>query len=142
MESYASIFKIFNKVKPHEFYHLASQSYVDYSFQDEFSTLSSNIASTHYCLSAIKESGLSKGKNLVFEDLRSNPNDPCFITGNIDEINQVFVNLLENAIKYSYQHSDIIVRVEQLLSDEVSVSVINKGEGIPEKYIDRLTERS
>ena len=41
MESYASIFKIFNKVKPHEFYHLAAQSYVDYSFQDEFSTLSS-----------------------------------------------------------------------------------------------------
>ena len=59
MESYASIFKIFNKVKPHEFYHLAAQSYVDYSFQDEFSTLSSNISSTHYCLAAIKESGLN-----------------------------------------------------------------------------------
>ena len=58
MESYASIFKIFNKVKPHEFYHLAAQSYVDYSFQDEFSTLSSNISSTHYCLSALKEGGL------------------------------------------------------------------------------------
>ncbi len=94
-----------------------------------------------YVMSSIRESGLSKGKNLIFEDLRPNPNDPCFITGNIDEINQVFVNLLENAIKYSYQRSDIIVRVEQFLSDEVSVSVINKGEGIPEKYIDRLTER-
>ena len=56
-ENYASIFKIFNKVKPNEFYHLAAQSYVDYSFQDEFSTISSNISSTHYCLSAIKESG-------------------------------------------------------------------------------------
>ena len=58
MESYASIFNIFIKVKPNEFYHLAAQSYVDYSFQDEFSTLSSNISSTHYCLSSIKESGL------------------------------------------------------------------------------------
>ena len=48
---------------------------------------------------------------------------------------------LENAIKYSYKRSDIIVRVEQLQLDEVSVSIINKGEGIPEKYIDRLTER-
>ena len=56
MESYASIFKIFNDVRPNEFYHLAAQSYVDYSFQDEFSTLSTNIASTHYCLSAIKDS--------------------------------------------------------------------------------------
>ena len=59
MESYANIFKIFNQVKPHEFYHLAAQSYVDYSFQDEFSTISSNISSAHYCLSAIKESGLN-----------------------------------------------------------------------------------
>ena len=58
MESYASIFNIFNRIKPNEFYHLAAQSYVDYSFQDEFSTLSSNISSTHYCLSAIKETGL------------------------------------------------------------------------------------
>ena len=59
MESYANIFKICNKVKPHEFYHLAAQSYVDYSFQDEFSTISSNISSAHYCLSAIKEIGLN-----------------------------------------------------------------------------------
>ena len=58
MESYANIFKILNKVKPNELYHLAAQSYVDYSFEDQFSTLSSNISSTHYCLSAIKESGL------------------------------------------------------------------------------------
>ena len=43
MESYANIFKICNQIKPHEFYHLAAQSYVDYSFQDEFSTISSNI---------------------------------------------------------------------------------------------------
>ena len=59
MESYANIFKICNQVKPHEFYHLAAQSYVDYSFQDEFSTISSNISSAHYCLSAIKEIGLN-----------------------------------------------------------------------------------
>ena len=42
VESYASIFKIFNKIKPDELYHLAANSYVDYSFQDGFSTLSSN----------------------------------------------------------------------------------------------------
>jgi GDPmannose 4,6-dehydratase len=59
MESYANIFRICNQVKPHEFYHLAAQSYVDYSFQDEFSTISSNISSAHYCLSAIKEIGLN-----------------------------------------------------------------------------------
>ena len=44
-----------NKVKPDEVYHLAAQSYVDYSFDDEFSTLNSNINGTHYILSAVKE---------------------------------------------------------------------------------------
>ena len=93
-----------------------------------------------YVISSIKERGFSNN-NIFFEDLRQNTNDPCFITGNIDEINQVFVNLLENAIKYGYEHTDIIVRIEQFQKKEIVVSVINKGEGIPEKYLDRLTER-
>ena len=55
LESYASIVKIIQKIKPDEIYHLAAQSYVSYSFQDEFSTLNTNINGTHYILSAIKE---------------------------------------------------------------------------------------
>ena len=78
MENYASIFKILNKVKPNEFYHLAAQSYVDYSFDDQFSTLSSNISSTHYCLSAIKESGLKTkfyfaGSSEMFGKVKETP---------------------------------------------------------------------
>ena len=34
---------------------MAAQSYVGYSFEDEFSTLNSNINGTHYLLSAVKE---------------------------------------------------------------------------------------
>ena len=94
-----------------------------------------------YVMSSIKERGLSKNHNLIFEDLRQNVNDPCFVIGDIDEINQVFVNLLENAIKYSFESSDVVVRIEQHSQEEVVISVINKGEGIPEKYLDRLTER-
>jgi len=55
LESYASLFKIVQKIKPDEVYHLAAQSYVTYSFEDEFSTLNSNINGTHYILSAAKE---------------------------------------------------------------------------------------
>ena len=55
LESYASLFKIVQKVKPDEVYHLAAQSYVTYSFEDEFSTLNSNINGTHYILAAAKE---------------------------------------------------------------------------------------
>ena len=62
LESYASLFKIVQKVKPDEVYHLAAQSYVVYSFEDEFSTLNSNINGTHHILSAVKEFS----KNLKF----------------------------------------------------------------------------
>ena len=55
LESYASIVKIIQKIKPNEIYHLGAQSFVDYSFKDEFSTLNTNINGTHYLLSAIKE---------------------------------------------------------------------------------------
>ena len=55
LESYASMVKIIQKIKPHEVYHLGAQSYIDYAFKDEFSTLNTNINGTHYLLSAIKE---------------------------------------------------------------------------------------
>ena len=54
MESYASIFDIISTVKPDECYHLAAQSFVSYSFEDEFSTINTNLNGTHYVLSAIK----------------------------------------------------------------------------------------
>ena len=62
LESYASLFNIVLKIKPEEVYHLAAQSYVGYSFEDEFSTLNININGTHYLLSAVKEFADSKIK--------------------------------------------------------------------------------
>jgi len=62
LESYASLFNIVLKIKPIEVYHLAAQSYVGYSFEDEFSTLNININGTHYLLSAVKEFAASKVK--------------------------------------------------------------------------------
>ena len=55
LDSYPSIFNVVEKIKPDECYHLAAQSFVSYSFEDEFSTINTNINGTHYVLSAIKE---------------------------------------------------------------------------------------
>lgn len=55
LESYASIFKAVENIRPDECYHLAAQSFVSYSFEDEFSTINININGTHHILSAIKE---------------------------------------------------------------------------------------
>jgi GDPmannose 4,6-dehydratase len=55
LESFASLFKVVHRIKPDECYHLAAQSFVSYSFEDEFSTINTNINGTHYILAAIKE---------------------------------------------------------------------------------------
>jgi len=80
MESYASIFNIIKSLQPDEVYHLAAQSYVDYSFRDEFSTLNTNINGTHYVLSAIKESSRHSrfyfaGSSEMFGKVKKSPQD-------------------------------------------------------------------
>jgi GDPmannose 4,6-dehydratase len=55
LESYPSLFRAVQTIRPDEFYHLAGQSFVSYSFEDEFSTLNANINGTHYALSATRE---------------------------------------------------------------------------------------
>lgn len=55
MESYPSIYKAISSIKPDEVYHLAAQSFVSYSFEDEFSTLLPNISGQHFILSAVIE---------------------------------------------------------------------------------------
>ncbi len=55
LECYASLHRVLQTVKPDECYHLAAQSFVSYSFEDEFSTLNTNINGTHYVLSALLE---------------------------------------------------------------------------------------
>ena len=54
LESYASIHQVVANVEPDECYHLAAQSFVSYSFDDEFSTLNANINGTHFMLAAVK----------------------------------------------------------------------------------------
>lgn len=55
LESLPSIYRVFRKVTPDECYHLAAQSFVTYSFEDEFSTLNANINGTHYMLAALHD---------------------------------------------------------------------------------------
>src|SRR5450755_1178726 len=55
LESFASVYRLVANVAPEECYHLAAQSFVSYSFDDEFSTLNTNINGTHFLLSAVKD---------------------------------------------------------------------------------------
>src|SRR4029453_6113489 len=55
LESYASLFQVIDRVQPDECYHRAAQRFVSYSFEDEFSPISTNVNGTHSVLSALKE---------------------------------------------------------------------------------------
>lgn len=55
LENYPSICQILAKVKPDEIYHLAAQSFVSYSFEDEHSTMQTNVTGTHFLLSAASQ---------------------------------------------------------------------------------------
>ena len=55
LESYPSLVKTIQSIKPDECYHLAAQSFVSYSFDDAFSTFNTNINGSHFMLAGIKE---------------------------------------------------------------------------------------
>lgn len=73
--------------------------------------------------------------------------DSLDLTGDSDQLTQVFQNLIENAVKYGGQDKEVHVRVTRILrepvlrSGAVQVSVMDQGEGIDERHIPRLTER-
>ena len=57
---------------------------------------------------------------------------------------QVFLNLTDNAIKYSKENSTIEIELESVIDDNTTfcqISFIDKGEGISKEHLTRLTER-
>ncbi len=65
------------------------------------------------------------------------------VTGDDDQLTQVFQNLVDNAIKYGRTDKDILIRAVTSGVDgrTVSVSVVDRGVGIPRSHLPRLTER-
>lgn len=80
-------------------------------------------------------------KIIVRQDGCLNGLPPPLIFGNHDEITEVFVNLLENAVKYGFDNSEIILAIYNCGQGTVKIDVINEGEGVEEKHLPRLTER-
>jgi GDPmannose 4,6-dehydratase len=55
LESYPSLYQVIARIRPDEVFHLAAQSFVSYSFEDEFTTMSANVNGTHYMIAAVRE---------------------------------------------------------------------------------------
>ncbi|MFZ4712588.1 MAG: GDP-mannose 4,6-dehydratase [Bacteriovoracaceae bacterium] len=55
VESTPSLYRILTKIRPDECYHFAAQSFVSFNFEDEFSTMGTNVSGTHNLLAAIHQ---------------------------------------------------------------------------------------
>lgn len=72
--------------------------------------------------------------NLVFSS------QEIFVNADIGKIQQVLYNLLDNAIKFSHNNSNIKVTAEER-GDKVFISVRDYGIGIPKESIKKIWER-
>ena len=70
------------------------------------------------------------------------------VNGDTDELSEVIHNLIDNAIKYGHDGSEIAVRIstgrgvdQKFRPDLVHVQIINQGDTIGEEHLSRLTER-
>ena len=74
-------------------------------------------------------------------------NGPLSVTGDSDQLRQVFTNLIENGIKYGASGGSVTVRVlpadrdPAMRGPAVRIQFIDKGPGIDAVHLPRLTER-
>ena len=69
------------------------------------------------------------------------PSGKAEVTGDRDELVQVFENLIENACKYGQEGKRVDVTLRNKPGEPVEVTVSDSGGGIPAEHVPRLTER-
>ncbi len=63
-----------------------------------------------------------------------------YVTADIGKIQQVLYNLIDNAVKFSYQNSSIQIQVSEQ-NEKVFVSVKDSGIGIPKDSVSKVFDR-
>src|SRR3546814_4690939 len=63
------------------------------------------------------------------------------VTGDADQLVQIFQNLIDNAVKYGRERTAVELRAVPTAQRMVAVSIRDHGEGIPREPLPRLTER-
>jgi len=88
--------------------------------------------------SLIKETKLLNQKKN--HEITTNIDDKLFIAGNERELQSAFLNLINNAIRYTPKNGTIHIQWYKN-NQTIFFSVTDNGEGIAKKHLHRLTER-
>ena len=81
---------------------------------------------------------LAEGKDIGL-DFHFTPPIPA-ILGNPDKLKQIFVNVLDNALKYCQAEDTILVSLTATAGD-VQCTIKDSGTGIPNEHLSRLTQQ-
>lgn len=89
---------------------------------------------TKKCVDNLQVNAQKHDVNLAFDG------EVCKICANVDMMEELIINLCDNAIRYNDKNGSVLVRVRK--SDEnVILSVKDNGIGIPKEYQERIFER-
>jgi two-component system, OmpR family, phosphate regulon sensor histidine kinase PhoR len=69
------------------------------------------------------------------------PEAPVFISGDEDELIQVFSNLIENACKYGQSGGKVEIAISETATHGAEITIRDYGPGIAKEHVPRLTER-
>ncbi|ADE39450.1 ATP-binding protein [Candidatus Puniceispirillum marinum] len=83
----------------------------------------------------------ARNMQIIVRDNRLDKAKPARILGSYDELTEVFVNLVENAVKYGFEGSHIVIELTEPMPGQLQIDVINQGEGIAKQHLSRITER-
>ncbi len=64
-----------------------------------------------------------------------------FINGIENRIEQIIANLLDNAISFSENDKDVLVKVSKLKDNKVMVNILDQGQGFKEKDTNKIFKR-
>ncbi|UQZ37127.1 two-component sensor histidine kinase [Paenibacillus sp. PK3_47] len=67
--------------------------------------------------------------------------DTIYIKGDPNRLKQVFLNLVDNAVKFSPEDSSIVLSAQRLSGTEMAVIVRDSGIGISEAHLSRVKDR-
>ncbi|WP_420410524.1 phosphate regulon sensor histidine kinase PhoR [Hoeflea sp.] len=71
----------------------------------------------------------------------SAPETPVLISGDEDELIQVFSNLIENACKYGQSGGKVEIAISESAGRGAEINIRDYGPGIAKEHVPRLTER-